>query len=231
MDDKRDSYDASSVESGGDKATGFNKHEIEKTEIPSKTTARRKKSASFDVRRLTYLGIMTAIVFVLQYLSFFTRFGTFSLTFVLVPIVIGVALCGFSAGPWLGFVFSIAVLASGDAALFLGFDAFGTVVTVILKGTFAGAAGALCYKLLGKVNRYLAVVVAAIVTPIVNTGIFFLGCVVFFFDDIAAFWQLSAKEVVPFVIMGLIGINFIIEVVVNLVLVPVVYRIIQIKKK
>ena len=41
----------------------------------------------------------------------------------------------------------------------------------------------------------------------------------------------EAGAVVPFVITGLIGINFIIEVAVNLVLVPTVYRLIQIKKK
>ncbi len=184
-----------------------------------------------DVRKLTYLAILTAIVFVLQFLSLFTRFSFFSLTFVLVPIVIGVALCGVSAGPWLGLVFGIAVLASGDAALFMGFDVFGTIVTVILKGVLAGFAAGLVYRLLEKKNRYLSVILAAITTPIVNTGIFFLGCVVFFFDDIQTFWSLEAGAVVPFVITGLIGINFLIELAVNLVLVPTVYRLINIKKK
>ena len=192
-----------------------------------------KKKSPFsnrdDVRRLTYLAIMTAIVFLLQFVPI--KIGMFSLTFVLVPIVIGVALCGIYAGPWLGFVFGVAVLVSGDAALFLGFTVLGTVVTVLLKGTLAGLAAALIYKLLEKKNRYLAVIVSAVTTPIVNTGIFFLGCVAFFFDDIQAFWQLEAGAVVPFVITGLIGINFIIELAVNVILVPSVYRLIEIAKK
>ncbi len=185
----------------------------------------------FDAKRLTYLSVLTAIVFVLQYLSFFTRFTVFSLTFVLVPIVIGVALCGWVAGPWLGFVFGLAVLISGDAALFLEFSIFGTIVTVLLKGMLAGLAAAVVYTLFEKKNRYLAVVLAAVSAPIVNTGVFFLGSVVFFFKDIMSYWNLEAGAVVPFVITGLIGINFIIEVAVNLVLVPTVYRLIQIKKK
>lgn len=182
-----------------------------------------------DIRRLTYLAILTAIVFLLQFVPI--KLGVFNLTFVLVPIVIGVALCGTYAGPWLGFVFGVAVLASGDAALFLGFSVVGTIVTVLLKGTLAGLAAAFVYKLLVKKNRYWAVAVSAVTTPIVNTGIFFLGCAVFFFDDIQTFWQLEAGDVAAFVITGLIGLNFFIELAVNLVLVPSVYRLIEIAKK
>jgi uncharacterized membrane protein len=155
----------------------------------------------------------------------------FNLTFVLVPIVIGVALCGTYAGPWLGFVFGVAVLVSGDAALFLGFTVVGTIVTVLLKGTLAGLAAAFVYKLLAKKNRYLAVAVSAVTTPIVNTGIFFLGCVVFFFKDIQMYWQLESDGVIVFVITGLIGLNFFVELAVNLILVPTVYRLIEIAKK
>ena len=184
---------------------------------------------TIDIRKLTYLAIFTALIFVLQLLSFFMRGPVFSLTFVLVPIVIAVALCGVGAGPWLGFIFGVAVLVSGDAAFFLAFDPFGTVLTVLVKGTLAGLAAALVYKALEKVNKYLAVIIAAITAPIVNTGVFFLGCMIFFFDDIMAYYSLGAAEVATFVVTGFIGINFIIEVAVNLVLVPTIYRIINIK--
>lgn len=200
--------------------------------MDSKNLSGRKKtpfSNKDDVRRLTYLAILTAIVFLLQFIPI--KLGMFNLTFVLVPIVIGVALCGTYAGPWLGFVFGVAVLVSGDAALFLGFTVVGTIVTVLLKGTLAGLAAAFVYKLLAKKNRYLAVVVSAVTTPIVNTGIFFLGCVVFFFKDIQMYWQLESDGVIAFVITGLIGLNFFVELAVNLILVPTVYRLIEIAKK
>ena len=202
--------------------------------MDSKNVNSNKKSPfnnKDDVRRLTYLAILTAIVFVLQLISFFMRGPVFSLTFVLVPIVIGISLCGKWAGPWLGFVFGIAVLVTGDANLFLSFSWFGTIVTVLLKGTLAGLAAAAVYSLLEKKNRYLAVVVSAITTPIVNSGIFFLGCVAFFLEDIQAFWQLESGTAVGFVVTGLIGINFIIELAVNLILVPTVYRLIEIARK
>lgn len=200
--------------------------------MDSKNVSGRKKSpftGKDDVRRLTYLAILTAIVFLLQFIPI--KLGMFNLTFVLVPIVIGVALCGTYAGPWLGFVFGVAVLVSGDAALFLGFTVVGTIVTVLLKGTLAGLGAAFVYKLLQKKNRYLAVAVSAVATPIINTGIFFLGCVIFFFNDIQTFWQLESGGVVAFVITGLIGLNFFVELAVNLILVPTVYRLIEIAKK
>lgn len=191
----------------------------------------RNSTSKIDVKRLTYLAIFTALIFVLQLLSFFMRGPVFSLTFVLVPIVIAVALCGVAAGPWLGFIFGVAVLVSGDAALFLTFDPFGTVVTVLLKGTLAGLFAAIVYKALENKNRYLAVILAAVTAPVVNTGVFFLGCLVFFFDDIMNYYSLGAGEVVGFIVTGFIGINFLIEVAVNMILVPTIYRVINIKKK
>lgn len=195
----------------------------------TKTKMSLIRNKKLDVRKMTYLAILTAIVFVLQFIPI--RFTVFSLTFVLVPIVIGVALCGTYAGAWLGFIFGVAVLVSGDAALFMGFNVFGTIVTVLLKGTVAGLAAGLVFRILDKKNRYLAVVVSAITTPVVNTGIFFLGCVVFFFNDIKEFWSLEGGAVVPFVVTGLIGINFLVEIAVNMILVPSVYRLINIKKR
>lgn len=47
------------------------------------------------------------------------RFGMFSISLVLVPIVVGAALYGRLAGVWLGFAFGMIVLLSGDAAAYL----------------------------------------------------------------------------------------------------------------
>ena len=199
--------------------------------IIEKTIRGRKmtKKGSIDIRKTTYLALFTALVFLLQFISLFMRGPMFSLTFVLVPIVIAVALCGFGAGPWLGLVFGVAVLATGDANAFLAVHPFGTVVTVLLKGVLAGTAAAAVYCLLNKFNRYLAVAVAAVTAPIVNTGVFFLGCLTFFMD-FAASLAPAGQGTVEFIVVGFIGINFIIEVCVNLILVPTIYRIIEIGK-
>ncbi|MBO5908126.1 MAG: ECF transporter S component [Clostridia bacterium] len=187
------------------------------------------KSGKINVRQLTYMALFTAIVFVLQIISFFTRGPVFSLTFVLVPIVIAVAVCGIKAGPWLGFVFGVAVLVTGDATAFLAIDPVATVAVVLVKGTLAGLAAALVYKALEAKNKYLAVTMAAVTAPIVNSGIFFLGSVTFFWDTMVE-WS-GGTDVLVYILTVLIGLNFIIEVAVNLILVPTVYRIVEMSKK
>ena len=175
---------------------------------------------------------MTALVVILQWLgSATTFFGPFSTAVALIPIVLGAALCGKWIGAWLGFVFGVVVILSGGAALFLAFDIPGTIVTVLLKGTLCGLAAGLTYQLLKKVNKYLAVFSAALVCPLVNTGVFLLGCYVFFMDSadqIAAALELSVSGMALFwaLAMG----NFVLEIVTNVVLAPVILRILNIKK-
>lgn len=184
-------------------------------------------------RNLVGIGIFTAIVVVLQMMAVGLRaLGLFSISLVLVPIVVGSAVYGWKGGAWLGFVFGAAVLLSGDAAPFLAIDVPGTVVTVLAKGTACGFAAGLVYALLEKRSRLLAVFVAAFVSPLVNTGIFLLGCQVFFLDTITA-WaaQYGFANVGSYMIFGLTGINFLIELGVNMVLSPVADRLIRLGKK
>ena len=103
---------------------------------------------------------------------------------------------------------------------------------MILKGTLCGLAAGFAYKLVAKWNQYAAVAVAAVVSPVVNTGVFFLGCLTFFFRDIKA-WGMAAgyENALIYIILGMIGINFLIELGTNIVLSPVVVRLLNIRKK
>ena len=187
----------------------------------------------FSTKTLAGVGILTAIVIVLQFVAmYFLRFSMFSLTFVLVPIVIGAALYGVWAGAWLGFVFGVVVLLSGDAAPFLAVNIPGTIATVLVKGTLAGAFSGLVYKLFSSKNPYLAVFAAAIVCPITNTGVFLIGCLLFFMDTIRT-WAAGAgyENAGAYMMLGLAGINFIIELAVNMILAPVILRIIRTVRK
>lgn len=184
-------------------------------------------------RKMVGVALFTAIVVVLQMLAVGLRaLGLFSISLVLVPIVVGAAVYGWKAGIWLGFAFGVSVLLSGDAAAFLAVDVIGTIVVVLLKGMFSGLAAGTVYKLLEKVNKTLAVTAAAVTCPLVNTGIFLLGCAVFFMDTITE-WGASMgyANVGAYMIFGLTGANFLIELGINLVLVPVTTRLIRIGKR
>lgn len=184
----------------------------------------------FDTRKLTGLALLTAIVIVLQLIgsAFPLRVGPFSFSFVLIPIVVGAALYGWKAGAWLGFIFGVTVLLSGDAAAFLPINPVGTVLVVLVKGTTAGIVAGLIYKLVNKLNGIAAVFAAAAVCPIVNTGIFLIGCALFFLETISG-WAAAAgiESAGVYMVTGLAGVNFLLELLINLVLGPVIVRIIH----
>lgn len=179
---------------------------------------------------ITGVGIFTAIVIVLQLLGSFIRFGPFSISLTLIPIVVGAALYGPWAGAWLGFVFGMVVLLSGDAGAFLVVNALGTVLTVLVKGALAGFIAGVVYGLLKNTNIWVAAICAALVCPVVNTGVFLLGCKLFFMETITGWGQAAGFENVgKYMIYGLVGGNFLFEVLFNIVLSPVIVRLIRLR--
>ena len=204
---------------------------------------------------MVLVAVLTSLIIVLQLLGSFIRFGPFSISLVLVPIVIGAAVCGSAAGAWLGFAFGLAVLFSGDAAVFLAINPFGTIVTVLVKGTAAGLVAGLIYKYLSRVFakigeqrkqinaqwlektvsvlvKFLPVMAAAVICPVVNTGVFLIGCRLFFYDTISA-WGAAAgySNAAEYMFLGLAGGNFIFELLTNVILAPVIIRLLAINKK
>ena len=144
---------------------------------------RNDKRKGISTKDLALGAILTALVIVLQLVGQFIKFGPASISLVLIPIVIGAAVCGPKISTWLGLVFGVVVLFT-DGMAFIAIHAIGTIVTVLLKGALCGLIAGIVYKLFEKKNVYLAVVFSAIACPIVNTGVFLLGCYLFFFNTI-----------------------------------------------
>jgi uncharacterized membrane protein len=178
-------------------------------------------------------AVLTALVIILQSLATFTTFfGPFSTALALIPIVIGAALCGPIIAAWLGFVFGVVVIATGGAALFWGFSIFGTILTVLVKGTACGLFAGLVYRPISRWNRTVAAIAAAVVCPIVNTSVFLLGSAIFFLDsanDIAAILKMDISGMALFWALAMA--NFIFEIGMNIVLSPAIVRLINIRKK
>ena len=183
-------------------------------------------------KNMVGVGLFTAIVVVLQFLGGGIRLGMFSISLVLIPIVVGAALYGWKSGAWLGFAFGAAVLLSGDAAAFLVVNPLATVLVVLVKGAACGLVAGLVYQLLKKINGTAAVFAAAVICPVVNTGIFLLGCQFFFLETVAQ-WAAAAgyENAAAYMFLGLAGFNFLIELGVNILLAPVIVRLIHIGKK
>ena len=198
-----------------------------------------ENKGKMSTRTMVTGALLTALVVVLQFVSMAIRFGTFSITLSLVPIVIGAVLCGKGMGAWLGFIFGVTVLATGDAAPFMVVNATGTILTVLLKGTLCGFVSGLAYELISKVfskNQkkvpYVGAVLSALACPIVNTGVFLLGCLAFFMKTLAVWGAgLGFENVGAYMIFGLVGTNFLIEMAVIIIFAPAIVRIIKVVSK
>ena len=191
-----------------------------------------KTNKRMSTETLVLAALMTALVVILQFMGAIVRLGPFQCSLVLMPIVIGAAMCGPKISAWLGFVFGMVVLLNGDAAAFLTVNAIGTVITVLTKGTLCGLCAGLVYNLLEEKNKYLAVFAAAIVCPIVNTGVFLIGCFLFFFKTVEA-WGLAMgfENTIEYMFLGLVGGNFLFEMITNIVLCPAIVRVLNLRKK
>ncbi len=192
-----------------------------------------QSSGRMSTKKIVLAALLTALVVILQFMGAVIHFGTFSISMVLIPIVIGAATCGAWVGGWLGLVFGFAVLMSGDAGLFLAVNAPGTILVVLLKGFLCGYIAGLSYKLIEKYNKWAAVIVSAVVCPVVNTGVFLVGCFVFFMDTLRelAMNLGYGDNVGEYIIYGLVGGNFLFELILNLVVSPVIVRLLKIEKK
>ena len=194
------------------------------------------KEKFFSAKRVTGMAVLLALVIVLQLFGGYIKIGATPLSFVLVPIVLGGILYGVGVGALLGLAFGIVVLLQGVTGvdgftmiLFQDHPIF-TALLCLVKGAAAGALAGLAYKLLAKQNAYLGVFVAATVAPVTNTGLFILGSLAFLQDTLKANF-IDGQTVIYFLIIGCAGINFLVELAINLVSAPSLYTVIKVVNK
>jgi len=188
------------------------------------------------VRYMAGVALMIAMVIVMQMLSgIIPPVGGFSISLVLIPIVLGGALYGPATGALLGAVFGAVVYincvtgADPGGQMVLQANPVLCFLVVMGKGTLAGWLSALGYKLIRKRNAYVAMLVAAIICPVVNTGVF-ITCMFTFFKGVLSAWS-GGTDLVTYVLSGLVLMNFVPELIINVVFSPAGQRIVQFTKK
>lgn len=185
------------------------------------------KSKHELVQKIALVGLLTALATVLSYIKI-PIVSSATVTLVLPVVVIGAALCGPLVGAWLTVIPTLT--AFGEAALFMTYSPVGTVLTLFLKGILAGLAAGCVYKLLSPKHPIGAVTCAAVIAPIINSGIFVLGCYIFIWDALVGM-ATEANVGIGLLLFGLAGMNFIVELLLNIILCPAILRIIQIATK
>ena len=191
----------------------------------------QKASNKVSTEKIVLLSLFTALVAILAYFGGFIKIGGLaSISLTLIPVVLGAAMCGPWAGAWLGGVSGVVFFMTADSAFWMGLSIPGTIITVMVKGIAAGLVAGLVYKLLESKNRYLAVIAAAIVCPIVNTGIFIIGCFIFFIDTVKSGAAGAGMSVGAYLIIFFVGLNFVFELLTNIILSPAIVKLLNIRK-
>ena len=181
-----------------------------------------------SIQRMVGIASLAAITAVLGFVANYVQIGTFSLNLTLIPLVIGAILYGPLAGTLLGALIGAIILVAPSTQGFLSINPFGTVALCLAKTALAGCAAGWIFKALWKKNLTLAIVLAAMSAPIVNTGIFAIGCFTFFLPTMQAIASDSATNVLTVVFVTMIGVNFFIEFAINAILSPTVIYIVRV---
>ncbi len=192
-----------------------------------------------SARNIAYTAVLLALVIVLQAFGGTIAIGAVQLNFTLIPIVLGAILFGPLMGAVLGFACGAVVLVQ----VIMGLSPFYTVIwtyspvvtvfTCIVKTTAAGFFAGLAYRLIAKKSQYAAVFVAAGLVPVINTGLFILGCLCMgnaisvFQGDIGQ----GGMNIFVFIVVVLVTWNFFIEFAVNLLVAPAIHRIVAVAER
>ena len=185
--------------------------------------------------RMTGMGLLIALIFVMQSITAaIPPISGFTISLVLIPIVLGAALYGPGAGAILGAAFGAIVFVNcvtgADAGGQMVFQAGPALCFLVVmgKGILAGLASGLVYTFIGsKANGYVAMLCAAVICPVVNTGTFVL-CMLTLFPDVLAVWAGSmGGDILVYVFSGLLLMNFVPELIINVVFSPAGQRILQ----
>ena len=202
-----------------------------------------KTSAKQKTLRTVQLALLVALVVALQIVSALIPplGGMVSITLTLIPVVVGGILLGKRSGAVLGFTFGLIVMINCMVALDPGgnilwnANPFFTALICFVKGTAAGFFPAWFYELMNRgaetsvTKKVAATVVAALSAPVINTGLFVCGMLLFFKDTLYA-WA-GGTDVVTYILVGLAGVNFLVEFSINIILSPAIVRIVDVAGK
>lgn len=184
-----------------------------------------------NTKKMVQLAALAAIIVVLQMLSYSVKLGPINLTLVLIPVVLGAVMYGPKEGALLGCIFGIVTLVATISGVDAGANVlwnanpFLTAVVCLLKGGAAGLCAGLVYRALRRVNDFAATLAAAMVCPIVNTGIFCIFMLTAFRSTLTE-WA-AGENILTYMLLVLVGVNFIVEFGVNVLIGPAIRTIVK----
>ena len=122
----------------------------------------------------------------------------------------------------------VVVLQTVASGIRIGPVPISLIVVCVGKAVLCGLCAGLAAKALEK-KQTLSCIAAALVAPVVNTGVFAVGMLTVFRPILAQY--AGGTDVVTYLFVAFIGVNFLVEFAVNAVLSAAIARIVQVVRK
>ena len=193
--------------------------------------------SKMNVKRMVGIALLMAMVVVLQFIGSMIPpiGGMVSISLVLIPIIIGAAIYGPGAGVVLGLTFAVVTIVNcatgadpGGAMVFQA-NPIMCIVIVATKSILCGCTAGWIYRIIAKKRPVLAMFCAAIICPVINTGVFVLGMLLFF-KPVLNIWA-GGTDVLTYVLTGLVLCNFVPEMILNIIFATPGHNLTRIVKK
>lgn len=192
-----------------------------------------KKDTRKKVSLMVQLALLAALEVVLTLV--YIPIGTINLNFGLVPIVVAAVLFGPGYGALIGGVSGVVTMIqvlTGQNYFYVFLVSQNPVAASLLcvvKTAAAGFLAGLVFILFEKFSKFkvVNVLAASVACPVVNTGIFALGMLTIFgkalmADEEIGTWTTGGLIALVFVV--LIGVNFFVELALNIVVCPAISK-------
>ena len=185
-----------------------------------------KKAFKITTKTITGTALLTAVELILIVISNYVSIGPVNINLALVPIAVAGMIYGPLSGLFVGMVNGlVTILSPSTQAIFMPVSPAGTVIICLLKTALAGFLAGLIYvpfkEAKSSTKKLVGSILASISVPVINTGIFVLGCITFFSpwlkDSMVA---MGYDNSFLFLILAILGWNFIFEFSISLLLSP-----------
>ena len=190
-----------------------------------------------ETQTLTRMSIMAAIIIMFHIMAQYTsNVLSTSINLSLVALAICAITFGYKGALILSGVSGLTTVVMG----IVGFDKFtnilfnaqpvATIAICMVKIMAAAVVCTFLYKLLCKKNEFLAVIVASLAVPVVNTGLFILGGLTIVSKTLTTEFVAEGTTLIHFVLITCCLINFTLEFSLNAILSPAIKRISKLLK-
>ena len=176
-----------------------------------------------NIKKISGMGVMLALTIVLQIISTNIKFGPVEIALGLIPMILGACIYGPLAGLFLGSALGLVIMLSpATLTFFMPINPVATILLCLLKTGIAGFVSGWIYRLVKTNNSFINVGFASVISPIVNTGLYIIGVILFFMEVYGDITGLLTTTLL---------INFLIELAVVSLLVVAFERILKIYGK